>query len=206
MNILILKITSLYALTMLIISLFFTFKPGRSKPKPDNPRPRLKIAMFTMVEDSLNIALLFSMSLLIVLDLINYIPFRLTFGLQIDEPLSYVGAFLLIIGSTIFTSAIIVLGKSLTSPYNPLKPDHELVIKGPYKITRHPVYFGYMLNAFGGILFFKSLLYIFSIIFLFVYILQAREEEYVLVNYFGDAYQEYQKKVGFIIPGIGKKK
>ncbi len=190
---------------MLIISLVITFKPGRAKPDPNNPRPKLKIAMFTMIEDSMNIALLFSMSLITILQMDYFIPLKFEFVSPFDL-LSYIGGILLIIGSTIFTYAIYILGKSLTSPFNPLKPDHELVIKGPYKITRHPVYFGYMLNAFGGLLFFGTLLYLFPIAFLFVYVLQAREEERVLREYFGDAFEEYQKKVGFFIPKIGKKK
>lgn len=85
------------------------------------------------------------------------------------------------------------------------KNDHAPKFREPmfYRYVRHPLYFG-MLMAFWAIpvmtvghLLFASVMS--------VYVLMAiRWEERDLTHALGEAYTDYRKRVGMIVPGIGK--
>ncbi|WP_455368876.1 methyltransferase family protein [[Eubacterium] cellulosolvens] len=77
-----------------------------------------------------------------------------------------------------------------------------LVIQGPHKHVRHPLYFGVVTVVFGlGFLLGHSFLLISSIVLLLWFsFIVAPFEEKELRAIFGEQYQQYSEKVPRIIP------
>jgi len=78
----------------------------------------------------------------------------------------------------------------------------KLIVKGPYKYIRHPIYLGHFLELVGIALTFNA---IYSLIFIFVvnlplYIQRALYEEKKSLNKFGKEYIIYMKNVSFMFP------
>jgi len=82
------------------------------------------------------------------------------------------------------------------------KVGHQLIKSGPYAFVRHPIYSGLLLASIGtatvvgewrGVLGIPLILASESI--------KARREEQFMSAEFGDAYEEYRRGTGFLIPG-----
>jgi len=83
-----------------------------------------------------------------------------------------------------------------------LRQNKKLTTSGPYSLVRHPFYFGNLFVDFGIVVMsgFIPLMILFPFLWFSVYILQMKREEKLLLEIFGDAYKEYQKRVPMIIP------
>ena len=107
--------------------------------------------------------------------------------------LSYVlvGAALLLVGS-----AALLFRRAGTTP-NPLRPTTALVVRGPYRVTRNPMYLGLALLYLGLALPVNSLwpLVAFPIAILLIDRWVIGREEAYLEQKFGDAYRAYQGQV-----------
>ncbi|MCZ7382782.1 MAG: isoprenylcysteine carboxylmethyltransferase family protein [Candidatus Methanoperedens sp.] len=85
-------------------------------------------------------------------------------------------------------------------------PENKLVIAGPYRFTRHPMYSGGIIGAFGLAVFAGSVLgavYSFALALVLSHIADAEEEE--LRARFGKAYLDYKKSVPKLFPNVGIK-
>ncbi|MFX1391601.1 MAG: methyltransferase family protein [Promethearchaeota archaeon] len=83
-----------------------------------------------------------------------------------------------------------------------------LVIKGPYKYTRNPMVFGYILIWIGLGFLFNSIFLLFGfslLITLLLIVFVKLWEEKNLEKRFGNSYSEYKKRVSFLIPLPSKK-
>lgn len=83
-----------------------------------------------------------------------------------------------------------------------------LVIKGPYKYSRNPMIFGYVLLWIGLSFLLNSLFLLIGftlLITIFLIAFVKLWEEKNLIKRFGDSYLEYKNKVSFIIPFPSKK-
>lgn len=82
---------------------------------------------------------------------------------------------------------------------------HGLVTTGIYKAIRHPQYACQALSDIGAGLALMSYLVVpvAVLIELPLFILRAAREEKMMINHFGNEYEDYKKKSGFIIPFIG---
>lgn len=82
---------------------------------------------------------------------------------------------------------------------NDLDEYHELVIKGPFKLSRHPIYFFSII-----ILVFRSTMDLFYLVFLVCMILYfyigSVYEEKSLEKRYGEKYKDYKKNVPRLIP------
>ena len=112
-----------------------------------------------------------------------------------------VGSVILLSGSLLFISGILRLGANLTAlPYP--KPESTLIVTGPYRIVRHPMYSGAILAAFGWALLIHSWLAIVIALVLFIlFDLKSRREEAWLKEKFPD-YVAYQQRVRKLVPLI----
>ncbi len=85
-----------------------------------------------------------------------------------------------------------------------LKEDHQLICTGPYRWVRHPIYTGMLVGVLGTALVLGEWRGILALLLLIVaHTLKARREEALMVRHFGSVYEEYRRKTGFLVPGIG---
>jgi protein-S-isoprenylcysteine O-methyltransferase Ste14 len=85
-----------------------------------------------------------------------------------------------------------------------LKVDHELIQSGPYAFVRHPIYSGLLLANIGATLFIgRWRCLVGLLIFLVEVSRKASKEEGYMVTEFGERYQEYRHRTGFLIPKFG---
>ena len=95
------------------------------------------------------------------------------------------------------------LGANLTDTVVTRKK-HTLVVHGPYRWIRHPLY-----SAAGMFIPALSLIaanwffFVFGIALLCVLVMRTRIEEANLVARFGDSYQDYMARTGRFLPRIG---
>ncbi|MGI8906395.1 MAG: methyltransferase family protein [Candidatus Sumerlaeaceae bacterium] len=94
------------------------------------------------------------------------------------------------------------LGNGTPAPFD---PPRRLVIRGPYRIVRNPMYLGATFAMAGAALFYGSLpLLVYAAVFLLTTHLFVRfYEEPVLRRTFGAEYEVYSRRVGRWWPGRG---
>jgi protein-S-isoprenylcysteine O-methyltransferase Ste14 len=127
--------------------------------------------------------------------LIQGMPIRLSL-------VNVAGLGLFLIGVYIRVVAMRALGKYFLTDLRTLQ-NHRLVKQGIYKHIRHPAYLGTVLFSIGIPLIFSSLYGFLLMLVLFPsYLYRIRIEESVLLEEFGEEYQEYMKKTKKIIPFI----
>lgn len=83
--------------------------------------------------------------------------------------------------------------------------DHALIMTGPYRFIRHPMYSAFFLSAFG-MYFLTANWLIFGIYFIavaFMYFTRVRSEEEMMIEQFGDTYKNYMNRTGRLLPRIG---
>ncbi|MDD5579412.1 MAG: isoprenylcysteine carboxylmethyltransferase family protein [Methylobacter sp.] len=106
--------------------------------------------------------------------------------------------FLVIAGITVTSLGIFSFLQAKTT-LNPMTPDSasSLVVEGIYKVTRNPIYLGFLLILLGWAVFLSNLL---SYIFIPVFIIymnrfQIAPEEKALEALFQDVFRSYKAKV-----------
>ncbi len=98
-------------------------------------------------------------------------------------------------------AAIAALGR-FWSLHVEIRENHEFVQSGPFRFLRHPTYFSMLLEtvSFGLICSAWWMLLLIPLAFIPALILRLRLEEPALVEKFGDAYRDYQRRVPMLIP------
>jgi protein-S-isoprenylcysteine O-methyltransferase Ste14 len=82
-----------------------------------------------------------------------------------------------------------------------VKEDHRVIDLGPYAHIRHPIYSGILLGLIGTALAVGNWRAVVAfLVILVVLILKARAEEKLLTEQLGNAYVEYKKRTGMLIP------
>jgi protein-S-isoprenylcysteine O-methyltransferase Ste14 len=92
-------------------------------------------------------------------------------------------------------ASFVVFGRGTPAPFD---PPRRLVIRGPYRYLRNPMYLGATLALSGAALFYEALaLAAYAAGFVLVmHVLVVFYEEPVLAETFGVEYQEYRRRVG----------
>jgi protein-S-isoprenylcysteine O-methyltransferase Ste14 len=107
-----------------------------------------------------------------------------------------IGSALGLLGMAISISGVLQFRRSGTE-YHPNRPATALVMDGPYRLTRNPMYMGLTL-LYGGIALGANSAWILGLLVPLLIVLHYgvifREEAY-LERKFGDAYREYKAKV-----------
>ncbi|MBS1261548.1 MAG: hypothetical protein MAG453_00873 [Calditrichaeota bacterium] len=114
---------------------------------------------------------------------------------------SVAGGFLFASGLVIGVWGLITLGRNLTPLPYPLT-DNELVLHGPYKLVRHPIYSGVLLGALGYALLMRAP-YAFAGVMLLVVLFDRkirREEEWLVEKH--PEYDEYRRRLPKLIPWL----
>lgn len=121
------------------------------------------------------------------------------FGLQLLSLVGFIWAIKFIDGKEFLGINQIIRFKNNNYNIDDLDEQSELVIKGPFKYSRHPIYFFSIL--FLGFRPIMDLFYItFYICIILYFVIGSIYEEKKLVEKFGVQYKEYQKSVPSFIP------
>lgn len=126
------------------------------------------------------------------------------FAFSYNSFLQILGFMLFVIGIFISLLARHKLGTNWThaGEYQ-IKVHHELITEGVYRYIRHPIYSGLLFSYVGGQLVTSSYLAPFFLIILFhLSYIQAKREEKLLLNHFGEKYVNYMKNSKMLIPHI----
>lgn len=84
-----------------------------------------------------------------------------------------------------------------------VKAGHELVVRGPYALARHPIYTGILVAAIGTGLTDLQWRRVLGVVIIALSLLfKIRQEERLMVETFPDNYPLYQRRVKKLIPGV----
>ncbi|MBN2086457.1 MAG: isoprenylcysteine carboxylmethyltransferase family protein [Anaerolineales bacterium] len=82
-----------------------------------------------------------------------------------------------------------------------LATNHQLIQSGPYRLVRHPMYFGILAGMFGTVVVIGELRgFLAAAAVLAALLWKIRVEEDMLSRHFGEGYQNYRKGVKSILP------
>jgi protein-S-isoprenylcysteine O-methyltransferase Ste14 len=82
-----------------------------------------------------------------------------------------------------------------------LKQDHTLVLSGPYRIVRHPIYTGLLVALLGTALAVGELRCFLGVVLAAVaWKIKSISEETLMVQKFGDQYTRYREQVKGLVP------
>jgi protein-S-isoprenylcysteine O-methyltransferase Ste14 len=95
-----------------------------------------------------------------------------------------------------------VLGRLWSTLYIGRRKNRDLIMTGPYSMTRNPLYVSSMLAILGVSLMIGSILItaVFVPIFFFLFTHAARRESEYLRSKFGSAYDDYAARTPFFMP------
>ena len=117
-----------------------------------------------------------------------------------------IGVALLICGSLIFVYVLLYLRSGF---FGETKPKLDfLITKGPYRFCRHPLYLSFIITILGIDLMFRSIIGIVFTLILSIpsVVYRARIEEELLKNKFGEEWENYADKVGFLFPSFRRQR
>ncbi|MDE2051140.1 MAG: isoprenylcysteine carboxylmethyltransferase family protein [Gammaproteobacteria bacterium] len=84
-----------------------------------------------------------------------------------------------------------------------VKAGHELVVSGPYALTRHPIYTGILIAAFGTALADLQWRRALGVLLVTLALLvKIRQEERLMIEAFPESYPGYQRRVKALIPRL----
>ena len=81
-----------------------------------------------------------------------------------------------------------------------LYADHQLIMRGPFAIVRHPMYAGMIALSFGGLLIYRTWTWVFIAALAPALLRRARREEQALAARFGAEWEAHKARVPAWIP------
>ena len=137
---------------------------------------------------------IFDISTQIIVDVFTFPPN------VIPTPYNYMGILFIPVGMFLViwaNYALLFIGKIGLRDREPMQRPSSLVLVGPYRFTRNPIYLGCLLMMFGLVIVWSSivtafLLIVVYMIFRFVFI---KREEVILEEEFGEKYRDFKKQV-----------
>lgn len=113
-----------------------------------------------------------------------------------------IGFALFVVGLSIYGIARFTLGRNFSEALR-IKPDHKLIVHGPYRFIRHPVYLGEILYFLSIPIIFESLYgFVIMLILIPMLLYRIKIEEKLLISTFGQKYLEYVRTTKKLIPYI----
>lgn len=115
---------------------------------------------------------------------------------------SAVGLVLIVAGGALAATGLLGLGRNNLTALPYPRPESTLVVTGPYRIVRNPIYSGLIIGALGYALRVNGGLTLGYALLLFVFFdVKSRREELWLVEKFPE-YTAYQQRVKKLIPWV----
>lgn len=117
----------------------------------------------------------------------------------IPHPYNYVGIALISVGMFLViwaNYALLWTGRIGFRDREPMQRPSSLVLVGPYRFTRNPIYFGSLLMMFGLVIVWSSIVMAFLLILVYIlFRVFIKKEEVILEDEFGDEYRDFKKRV-----------
>ena len=170
--------------------------------KEKYPRGMIVVQGFVMLVMATVLSLLL-VAPLAIFDIDGQILFDIfTFPADIiPQPYNLFGIVLLPVGMFLIiwaNYALLHLGKIGLRDREPMQTPSNLVLVGPYRFTRNPLYLGCLLMLLGLVIVWSSAVTAFFLIVLYIvfrYVFIKREE-IILEEAFGEEYRDFKKRVG----------
>jgi len=117
-----------------------------------------------------------------------------------ETALAAAGLALVLAGVGLFVWAKLALGRWFAAGFM-IKPGQELRTRGPYAVTRHPIYTGVLAVFFGVALVWNSALtLLLAALFAIPLFFHSVVEEDILERHFGAEYRDYRRRVPRLVP------
>ncbi|MBK9983093.1 MAG: isoprenylcysteine carboxylmethyltransferase family protein [Saprospiraceae bacterium] len=144
--------------------------------------------LFTILQPGLVAGLIPYLIIEDKLDAISYQPIRL---------FQYAGVIIFLTGAFLVLYCIYYFAVEGRGTLSPADPTQRLVVHGPYRLSRNPMYIGVTMALLGEVIVFisSSLLIYCGIIFLMFNLFVLLVEEPRLKRDFGEEYISYSRKV-----------
>ena len=119
----------------------------------------------------------------------------------IPQPYNLVGILLIPVGMGLViwaNYALLHIGNIGLRNREPMQKPSNLVLVGPFRFTRNPIYFGCLLMMLGLVIVWSSVVTAFLTILVYIIFryLFIKREELILEEEFGDQYRQFKKRVG----------
>jgi protein-S-isoprenylcysteine O-methyltransferase Ste14 len=84
-----------------------------------------------------------------------------------------------------------------------VKANHELIVTGPYAVSRHPIYSGLLLASLGTAIAYGEAGAVLGLVLIFLgFTVKMSQEERLMLDTFPQAYPDYRRRVKALIPGV----
>ncbi len=119
----------------------------------------------------------------------------------IPQPYNLVGILLIPIGMLLVIWAnytLLHIGKIGLRNREPMQRPSNLVLVGPFRFTRNPIYLGCLLMMLGLVIVWSSVVTAFFLILVYIVFRYKfiKREEVILEEEFGEEYRDFKKRVG----------
>jgi protein-S-isoprenylcysteine O-methyltransferase len=115
-------------------------------------------------------------------------------------PIALAGLALAICGVGLSIWARLILGENWSN-FPSLKQNHTLIMTGPYRLVRHPIYTGILIALLGSALQYGLVRSLLAVLTCAISLcLKVAVEEKFMVQRFGDAYLRYRRNVNALVP------
>lgn len=119
-----------------------------------------------------------------------------------STPVYSIGLALAVAGAALAIWARYLLGRNWSASVQ-IKKGHELVVTGPYRLIRHPIYTGLLLLFLGSALMVGDWRGLLAVAIAFAsFWFKLKKEEAWMIERFGDVYRDYRGKTRALLPGL----
>ena len=120
----------------------------------------------------------------------------------VSSPVSVVATTMVFLGAIFAIWARLTIGSNWSGTVSH-KESHELVVSGPYRFARHPIYTGLFFMALGTTIEYAEFDgFVFLAVAIIVFAFKIRVEEGLMMSLFPDQYPAYRRRVKAIIPFV----
>jgi protein-S-isoprenylcysteine O-methyltransferase Ste14 len=130
-------------------------------------------------------------------------PFLDVAHLPIPAPIRWVGLLFAVIGIALLHATHRALGRNWSGKLE-IAQGHQLIVAGPYRRVRHPMYTALFCTAFAFALLSANWIVAVANVgaVAAMYLARVADEEQMLIDQFGDEYRAYVRRTGRLLPKL----